>query len=291
MIPSIDTYLRDELEQKLKIILKNRYIIEEILKGVQEQTARNFIRAYHELGRDIPILYTMPQEKSDLRGCIYIGLREGEEDSPSIGSLEDTYGFKETGVMAEQSIIKRYEEEENRLYFELSHNIGELITIEGLIFAKSDDVVIKDNKIIFNYDPMLEGRGFVVKYVATVSEEDENTYGIKRSEQGLKKGFTTLEHYSILVLSTNMDVVRCLDLLVKAILIMMRNNPEEHNNLLLQRLQFGQIESIQTNPDESTKARPEILYGRETIVTYKVSYSLDMELDKLEEITFNLKTN
>lgn len=291
MLPSVDTYLRDEIEHKLKIILENRYIIEEILKGVQDQTARNFIRTYHELKREIPILYTMPQEKEDLRGSIYIGLKEGEEDAPSIGNLEDTYHFKEIGVITEVSKVKRYEEEENRLYFELSNNIGELITIEGLIFAKSDNVVIKDNKIIFNYDPMLEGLEFVVKYIATVSDEDKLDYGIKQDEQGLKKGFTTLEHYSILVLSTNMDVVRCLDLLVKAILIMMRNNPEEQNNLLLQRIQFGQVEAIQTNQEETAKARPEILYGRETIVTYKVSYSLDMELDKLEEITFNLKTN
>ena len=48
MLPSIDTYLREEIKSKLKIILTNRYIIEEILKGIQPDVAENFIKKYAE---------------------------------------------------------------------------------------------------------------------------------------------------------------------------------------------------------------------------------------------------
>ncbi|WP_427189107.1 hypothetical protein, partial [Bifidobacterium longum] len=59
MLPSIDTYLREEIKSKLKIILTNRYIIEEILKGIQPDVAENFIKKYAgESGKEIPVIYT-----------------------------------------------------------------------------------------------------------------------------------------------------------------------------------------------------------------------------------------
>lgn len=280
MLPSIDTYLYNEIESKLKIILSNRYIIEEILKGVQPKIAQNFIRAYHgSSAREIPIMYTMPQEKVTQQGAIYIGLREGEENS-SIGNLEDTYYFKEKGFRSDSTIITATPERD-RLYMEVVEDIGELVNIEGLIFADSDNVKIEGKRIYFKYDPELEGLQFVVNYNATTGAE----------EQGVKKGFTTVEQYSVLIVSTNMDTVRCLDLIVKAILIMMRDNTEEQNNHLLQRLQFGQIEEIDTGRRVGIGGAevPEMLYGRETVVTYTVSYSLDVPMTKLKDIILNTK--
>lgn len=276
MIPSIDSYLHHEIESKLQIILSNRYIIEEILKGVQQKVAQNFMRAYTgDTAREIPIIYTMPQDKVTQQGAIYIGLREGEETHPSIGNIEETYDFKEGGMRKDSSLILA-NPEKNRLYFEVEEPIGDLINVEGLTFSTQDNAKVEANRIYFNYDPTLEGLGpFNINY--TVMNGDE---------VGLRKGFTTTEHYSVLAISTNMDTVRCLDLIIKAILILMRDNPEELTHYLLQRLQFGQIEAIPTGTDE----QPELLYGRETIVTYKVSYSLEAPtLGILEEIILSLK--
>src|SRR5690606_32196336 len=125
MIPSVDTYLANEIESKLKIILSNRYIIEEILKGVQPRVAQNFMRAYYgENGREIPIVYTMPQEKITQRGAIYIGLREGEEDRPSVGNLEATYPFKESGLRKDLAVVQATDDQ-SRLYLEVKEGIGE----------------------------------------------------------------------------------------------------------------------------------------------------------------------
>lgn len=279
MIPSLDTYLYNEIESKLQIILSNRYIIEEILKGVQDKIAQNFIRAYTGDGaREIPIVYTLPQDKQTQQGAIYIGLREGEETDPSIGNMESTYSHK-GGSLHEEQVTIQSTPEKDRLYFEVENPVGVLINVENLSFAASDNVQIEDKRIYFRYDTDLDGLGpFNIIYMDTTGDE-----------MGVKKGFTTTEHYSILAVSTNMDTVRCLDLIIKSILIMMRSNPEELNTNLLQRVQFGQIDAIDTGRTGSD-ATPELLYGRETIVSYKVSYSLDAPLlQKLEAIVVKFK--
>jgi hypothetical protein len=265
MLPSIDTYLYDQIESKLQIILSNRYIIEEILKGIQPSIANNFIRAYTgDNCREIPIVYTMPQDKESQRGAIYIGLREGQESATSLGNLEGTYEFKDEGLRKELTVIEA-EEGNERCFFEVDLPIADLNNIEGIQFSQSDNVEVEGNRIYFKFDQELVGLEFNVNYLAAAPVGEE---------VGLKKGFTSTEHYSILVVSTNMDTVRCLDLIVKAILILMRSNPEELTNFLLQKLQFGQIEEINVGTDET----PEILYGRESIVTYTASYSLDAPL-------------
>lgn len=281
MIPSVDTYLYNEIESKLQIILSNRYIIEEILKGVQDNIAQNFINTYTGDGsREIPIVYTMPQDKQTQRGAIYIGLREGEESNPSIGNMEATYDFKEGGVNKEEAIIQ-VTPENDRLYLEVSKPIGELLNVENLVFSREDNVEVEGNRIYFSYDPDLVGLGpFNVNYVDTLG-----------AEAGTRQGFTTTEQYSVLVVSTNMDTVRCLDLLVKAILVMMRSNAEEQTNHLLQNLHFGQIQAMDTGR-VSGDGVPELLYGRETIVTYRVSYNLDAPLlQTLENIIVNVKSD
>lgn len=271
MLPSIDTYLQKEIREKLRIILTNRYIIDEILRDMDPTTVRRFMKAYYgENRREIPIMFTMPQEKVDLQGAIYIGLRKGEESDTSIGHHEGVYSFKEGEYLKECSVAKRFED---RLYFEVSKQIGDLNNVENLEFAVADDVRVEGNKIFFAYAPYIEGLEFNINYTACEGEE-----------MGITKGFTADETYSVLTVSTNMDTVRCLDLIVKAILILMRDNPEEQTYYLLQNLQFGQIEEIDTGRGTDTN-NPEIVYGRENIISYKVSYGLDSPITtKLEEI-------
>lgn len=281
MIASVDTYLANEIEAKLRIILANRYIIEEILKGVKDTIAQNFIRAYTGTGsREIPIVYIMPQDKETQQGAIYIGLREGEESNPSIGFMEDTYDFKVGGQQEDQATIQALPDN-SRLYLEVTKPIGNLQNIENLAFSRNDEVEIDGNRIYFAYDAELVGVGPLTVYY-------EDTLG---DEVGTKQGFTTTEHYSVLVVSTNMDTVRCLDLILKAIFILMRSNPEEQTNQLLQRLQFGQI-AAQDTGNTGSDGQPLLLYGRETVVQYRVSYSLDNALtNTLENIKVNYRAN
>jgi hypothetical protein len=277
MIPSIDTYLQQEIKSKLEIILSNRYIIEEILNGIQPEVANNFINSYTGTNptKEIPIVYSLPQDKTTQQGAIYIGLRDGEESFPSMGNIEGMYDFKEGDQLSESLTIKA--NADNTLcYFQTSQQIGELINILGIQFASSDNLAISGNQIQFTYADYLVGQTFTVIYVSS------NGAGI-----GYKKGFTATEHYSVLAVSTNMDTVRCLDSIIKAILILMRDNPQDHRNNLLQRIHFGQIEEINTG--KGAEGNPEILYGRETIVSYVVSYSLEAPITDAILTAINVK--
>lgn len=286
MIPSIDTYLQEEIESKLAIILSNRYIIEEILNGIQSDVANNFINTYTGTNPqyEIPIVYSMPQDKTTQRGAIYIGLRDGVEDRTSMGNLEGLFNFEEGDQLSESLTIQAgpinpATNLPDICYFQTSQTIGELVNILGIQFASSDNLNISGNQIQFTYAENLVGQTFTVIYVAS------NGAGI-----GYKKGFTATENYSVLAVSTNMDTVRCLDLIIKSILILMRDNPQDHRNNLLQKIQFGQIEEINTG--SGAEGSPEILYGRETIVSYVVSYSLEAPITDaiLTAINVNLKT-
>ncbi|AGB62601.1 hypothetical protein [Bacillus phage phiAGATE] len=279
MIVSVDTYLHNEIESKLKIILENRYIIEEILKGVKPSIAANFINAYAgaDTVNEIPIVYAMPQDRHTQKGAIYIGLREGVESKSSIGNLEGDYLFKEEGTVTETSTIQA-SADNSKLFIEVEKEIGLLINVAEITFATSDNVTTKGNRIYFTYDEELIGMDVTVHYEVKGDEE-----------AGFKRGFTATEQYSILAISTNMDTVRCLDLIIKAIMILMRSNAEESNNFQLQKLQFGQTEEIPVNTD----VKPEILYGRETIVSYTSSYSLDSPITDaiLEHIKVTVHLN
>jgi hypothetical protein len=193
--------------------------------------------------------------------------------------MESTYEFKAGSLHAEAVMIQATEDK-TKLYLEVTENIGELINVEGISFSINDNMEIDGKLIYFNYDPDLEGLGpFIVNYVDTFGEEI-----------GMRKGFTATEQYSILAVSTNMDTVRCLDLIIKSILILMRSNPEELNANLLQRVQYGQMDALDTGR-MSVDETPELLYGRETIVAYTVSYSLDEIISDtiLKAINLNVK--
>ncbi|AOZ61713.1 hypothetical protein BJ4_90 [Bacillus phage BJ4] len=288
MLPSIDTYIKGEIERTLGMLLGNRYIIEELLKEVQDSVRNKFIKAYvydeylQTAPKEIPIVYTMPQTKQQMQGTIYISLREGEESHTSLNNLESTYDNPEVRMRSKVCDVKILSDE--RMYFEVDYPVASMESVSNVTFTDKDNIVCEGNRIYFNYSPDLEGLGgFTVWY---------NEASIKANrvgEFGVRSGFTSTEHYSILVISTNMDTVRCLDLLLKAVLIYMRSKPEEQTNHLLQGIRYGQMEELNSKDGAET---PEILYGRETIVTYTTSYSLDVPiLEKIENIVLKNKLN
>jgi hypothetical protein len=273
MIPSIDTYLQCEIEEKLKKILANPYIIEEILREFKSDVTAGFIKEYSTAppnnGRRIPVLFTMPQERVTMQGAIFITLKEGMESEQSMGHIESLYTYK-AGRHHKEIAVAQADDEKEWLFFEVTHPIGELESVEDIAFSRDDDVHVEGNKVLFRYDSSIEGEEFYVNYGSTSGD------GV-----GTKKGFTTLEYFSVVPISTNMDVVRCLDALMKAVFILMRENPEEQRGVMLQKLSFKGVEPLNPTDDNN----PELLYGREIIVSYTVTYSLDIEFpEQVDEI-------
>lgn len=286
MIPSVDTHLYHQINEKLTEIQENPYIMNEILQGIQEDVRRRFVRAYSGENRfEVPIIYTLPQEKMEQRGSIYIGLKQGAETQTSLGNLEGSYQYKEDGLVKEDSYLSR-SEDGNKWELHLDNPIRDFQNIENISFSRHDEVDFEDikdsngepvkGKITFNYDDGLEGiiEPFTVNYFPKVFHRDSNYKLQEVDESGLQKGFTAQESYAIAVLSINMDTVRCLEIILKAIFIMMRDSGKEKKALQLQSLKFGQIEPINTSKSSSDGV-PFLLYGKEVEATYTVSYNLD----------------
>ncbi|AEZ50435.1 hypothetical protein BCPG3_013 [Bacillus phage BCPG3] len=286
MLPSIDTYIHKQVQTTLEMLLSNRYIIEELLKEVQDSVRNKFIKAYvydellQNSPKEVPIVYAMPQTKQQMQGTIYISLREGEETHTSLNNLESTYDTPEVRMRSQVCDVKILSDE--RMYFEVDYPVASMESVSNVTFTDKDDIVCEGNRIYFNYSSDLEGLGgFTVWYNEASTKES------RKDEFGVRSGFTSTEHYSILVISTNMDTVRCLDLLLKAVLIYMRSTPDEQTNHLLQGIRYGQMEEMNSKDGTET---PEILYGRETIVTYTTSYSLDVPIkEKIDALVLKNK--
>lgn len=278
-IPSVDSYIYQEVKEKMDIILENRYIIREILREIDNDISRPFMNVYTgENRKEIPLVYTLSQEYIDRGGAIFLSLREGRENKPSIGNVQDTYAYPQGGITKEKSTIAQ-SKEDGKAYLEVTRKIGDLVNVENLAFSRQDEVEVIENRVVFRYDEDLIGMEFNVNYIPNTYQphegDTEEDIAKGYEQQGLKKGFSAIESYSLAVVSKNMDTVRCIDLILKAVLIMMRDNAEEQNNTLLQSLQFHQLEEI---PMEGNDGVPELIYGRETIVTYNTTYSLDVPL-------------
>lgn len=84
----------------------------------------------------------------------------------------------------------------------------------------------------------------------------------------------------IVGLSYNVDVARCLDAILRMLLISMRDSIEEQQSLQLQNLSFGTMAPI---IDDGEKH----IFGRPTTIKYQVSHDLDYTITKdINRLTF-----
>lgn len=266
MIPSIDTYLKRELEANTQAILSEEWIVEEILADFDEETKYNFIKTYVTGQRPIPFQFMLSGLKAeDYRGMVFIGLREGQESQSHIGNIANIYEEKEGEYTTEQVEIQYLSPEESldgeaKCYIETTKPMAYFPTSPDITFSPTDNRVINENRMTFRLNEQAIGVTITVMY----TEKTGN-------EEGMIVGFEAEEGYSVMPVSNNMDTMRCIDAIIKASLIIMRSTQQEILTNRMQKLQFAQV--TQERPTEDNNV--EILYCRENIVFYNADYSLD----------------
>lgn len=273
MIPSIDTYLKKEVTDLLRIILNECYIIDEVLRDFDKETVTTFKKAYSgkKPMHAIPVLLAFPNSKENVRATYVIELGEGSEVKGALGGVEGTFQYKQKGYYDEHLPVK---DDGNRLYFETTEPIGEFIGCQGISFAKGDDLQVEGNRIHFKRggNEQLIGSFFSVqynaKYESTSGEDPHGTY----------RGYTAQERVHITSAGTNIDTVRCLDAILKVILIMLRQTAEEQNYYTLQKTHFSGIAPVIGDGDT-------VVYGRSVSLSYTVSYSVEHNVaQKIKEV-------
>ena len=276
MIPSLDTYVFNQVKSNLTAILSSPKIVDTALQGLDKNARDSFKQTYcgENANREINVTYVFPQNKEGFDALYFIQLGEGEEKNDSLGLTEGTYDTREGGTNREPVSIQ-VDYESNRLFMEVAKPIASIDGYDGITFAKSDEVTLEGNRIYFKLitNEHLIGADIVVNY--TDNLDNLNPIGIK-------KVFTSRDTVIITPLSTNMDTSRCLDALLKVILIIMRQTVEEQSAYALQTAYFEPMQALETGADR-------IAFGRPLTIAYTVSYSLDFDLAQLKDILVSIK--
>lgn len=276
MIPSLDTYVFNQVKSNLTAILSSPKIVDTALQGLDKNARDSFKQTYcgENANREINVTYVFPQNKEGFDALYFIQLGEGEEKNDSLGLTEGTYDTREGGTNREPVSIQ-VDYESNRLFMEVAKPIASIDGYDGITFAKSDEVTLEGNRIYFKLitNEHLIGADIVVNY----TDKLDNLNPI-----GIKKGFTSRDTVIITPLSTNMDTSRCLDALLKVILIIMRQTVEEQSAYALQTAYFEPMQALETGADR-------IAFGRPLTIAYTVSYSLDFDLAQLKDILVAIK--
>ena len=276
MIPSLDTYVFNQVKSNLTAILSSPKIVDTALQGLDKNARDSFKQTYcgENANREINVTYVFPQNKEGFDALYFIQLGEGEEKNDSLGLTEGTYDTREGGTNREPVSIQ-VDYESNRLFMEVAKPIASIDGYDGITFAKSDEVTLEGNRIYFKLitNEHLIGADIVVNY----TDKLDNLNQI-----GIKKGFTSRDTVIITPLSTNMDTSRCLDALLKVILIIMRQTVEEQSAYALQTAYFEPMQALETGADR-------IAFGRPLTIAYTVSYSLDFDLAQLKDILVSIK--
>lgn len=271
MIPSLDTFVYTKIKQNLNAILSQPKIINEALAMVDDEARENFIKTYcgKDAKREIGVSYVFPQVKEKFDARIVIQLGEGKEQENSIGSVESTFQYRDTGDRIEPTII---EAEDDRLYLETLHPIGDYEGSDTLSLSESDNAEIIDNRVYFKRagNENLIGLALTVYYTSREELPDD--------PKGVQKGYTSRDTIEVTPVSDNMDTARCLDALMKVILIIMLEDVEEKTTYGLQSANFSPMQNLVTDADR-------IIFGRPLTLSYTVSYAIDFDFTiELKEI-------
>lgn len=264
MLPSLDTYVYNQLNHYLKAILSREYMLDNALGRVDKEARENFINTYggKEPKREVQISYEYPQEKQDFDARVVVELGPSQESGGSIGGIQDVYDFREGFTRTEQTKVK--ELDNNLLSIETEQTIGKLHSISEISFSSEDGVTVYDNKIVFKNHGNNHLKDLPVTVNYTTQEDSGDVLGVK-------KGFQTTETVQVTPLSTNMDTARCLNLLLIVVMIMMREEPIEQEEYQLQNHTFGDMTTFQSFDADR------IVFGRPLTIKYVVSQTIDFD--------------
>lgn len=272
MIKSVDTYVFNKVKSLLNQLLNDKAVLNETLQNIDEKARERFIETFGgKNGKEINVLYTYPQSKSDFNAfVIEVGtstMKDSKRDG-SLGSVTGNYDYIASSLVEESGTFQ-YGEDEDKLYMELSSPINDLSHIEGIGLSEEDNLSFEDSYLTINANnnEWLVGESFNVHY-----------YTGGQEAHGISYGYQSAERVGITALSTNIDTLRCLDIILKTIFIIMRESKDEQFTYNLSKSDFSSLKEMISDGDRPVYARTlNLTY----IVTHSVEYDSAYELSKL----------
>jgi len=284
-MPSSVNHVQSELSRMLSRVLDSPKLVAELLKEEDKETAEAFINTYVNTynkegkrtkdGKNISVITNFPQTLEANTTLIFVGNGSGEEINTSVGQVEGEFTFNSNGITTEKV---KPTIEATQIKFELSSGIGELQNIVELD-VDLDNIIVDKNTVTINLPiHVIETLGISENQVYTIRYEQSlgDTFGTVR-------GFTALEVVQVVPISHNLDTIRLLDTIIKAVLIMLRSTKEETSIYQMSDISYSAIQ-----PQESIPGVENIMFGRQIDIKYQVSYGVDnVVLDFLKEVEYH----
>lgn len=292
MIPSLVNYVRTEIEEKTKALLSNSYIINEVLEGLEPDVSKAFINKYADKynstdrtkdGKGIPVLTNYPEDIVTSDTFILVGMGSAEETSGSIGMASGGYTTDDGEVVREHAVVQV--ENYNTLRFELSNAPDtDTIVIPDFAYAKDSLEVSGTTVFIRNLDEGLvsrvnSGEDHLYVNYAPLGEPDK---------KGMARGYQLQETATVLIISKNLDDIRAIDALLKAVVVLMRSDSESFTKYNLGSVSY----SAPVPLEDAVPGTPKITFGRELDFTFTVDYSMNSKnVQNLKKVLVDFRQN
>lgn len=273
MVPSLDTYVYKQLRTKVAAVLSRADIVDQALADFDTEARESFKKSYCGLKpkKEIHVSYVFPQAKESFDARYVVQLGNSEQVNNSLGSVEGTFTFRETGAKTEISEVQ-VDPVKGELFLEVTEHIGSLEGTNNISFSEPDNMHIEGNRICFKQAGN-EGLVGLETYVYYTGKEL-----LDKDPKGVKKGYTSQDVIEVTPISSNMDTARCMDAILRVVLITMLENIEEKTTYSLQNASFSPMQNL--IPENGMDR---VIFGRPLTLSYMVSNTIDFDFTK--EIT------
>lgn len=291
MVPNLIKHVRTSIEYKLSDFLNSSYIINVVLGDMEDTTRSSFIDKYVSTyddkgkrlteGAQIKVLTNYPDDIANYSSpFILVGMGDGKETGSSIGTNTGSYEFKtNSDYRHEEAPLRRVDNTTIGLKLKGTPAIA-TVTIPNLTFPKNN-LTFHDGELqIGNLSPsLLDGIDYGTQ---TLGVNYENL--VDNENWGTSYGYMLTETVSMVIVSKNLDEIRAIDSIIKAMFIIMRQEDEELSYYHLGKLSFNPPQPL----DDTAPNLGNMTFGREIVAEYQVDYTMDSRsLQKIKNIIVN----
>lgn len=269
MIQALAYNVKNTLANNLSYFLSQPYIIKELLEDIDEKTVKEFIERFSKSSaskgvKEIPVYFGYPQDVKSMDAMVSVTSGNGQETSQSIGHVDGS--FEGQGHIYTETLEVTAFEIREGVEYAVGNVVHEILYIDGITEISTDHIIHEGNKVLIRVSNVLAmatvnvGDMYTITYTAKVS-----------GKSGLAIGFTAREEVVISIVSMNESTMACLDILIKACIITMRESLRERVMTDLPKISYTPIQPIDP---ELVPGTPNIVFTRDYSLVYTVSHNI-----------------
>lgn len=274
-IPSYDAYIKDQLTSLVDRILKcvgtknETYVTDQALGDLEDGVKDMFKKAFGgtKPTHSITIDYDFPDNASNWEACFIINRGGADKEYKSIGNNLEQYGSWSTDVQVEPSAVSK---DDQGYYLKMGSSISSVEDVYGLT-QNLYQVNPEDNTRIdlsLSGDDLLDIPLKVTYYPMLAGNDSDHS--------GVAKGFSIPDTLNIYIISNNMDVLRCLDNILKFCLIVLRETGKGRYGINLPSYSADPVSLV----DGTATPRDMPVFGIQVAIDYISTYSVNYDLIK-----------